>query len=229
MYSVFRLGRNPFMITQSSVVCYMLFNFLHLVDYIYTQDSAPQTSDKCNEDSSCSLGEAREVDSVTTACNNSMSSSGDVIHDSSSTISAPTETTGSPLCSDFHDPVNEAREEESSASSIDSPWYHLRKEATTFVSQTLQRGRKNLWHLTASRISVLLSSAAACSASIHLFLKNYEDLSVFILTGEAFCGIEVVEFRQKLKVVCENYFIAFHRQNVHVSVIKASHSLCSSF
>jgi hypothetical protein len=44
------------------------------------------------------------------------------------------------------------------------------------------------------------------------------------LTGEAFCGIEVVEFRQKLKVVCENYFIAFHRQNVHVSAIKASHS-----
>lgn len=194
----------------------LMCSYHEIMDFqLERKDSAPQTSDKCNEDSSCSLGEAREVDSVATACNNSMSSSGDVIHDSSSTISAPTETTGSPLCSDFHDPVNEAREEESSASSIDSPWYHLRKEATTFVSQTLQRGRKNLWHLTASRVSVLLSSAAACSASIHLFLKNYEDLSVFILTGEAFCGMEVVEFRQKLKVVCENYFIAFHRQNVH--------------
>lgn len=194
----------------------LMCSYHEIMDFqLERKDSAPQTSDKCNEDSSCSLGEAREVDSVATACNNSMSSSGDVIHDSSSTISAPTETTGSPPCSDFHDPVNEAREEESSASSIDSPWYHLRKEATTFVSQTLKRGRKNLWHLTASRVSVLLSSAAACSASIHLFLKNYEDLSVFILTGEAFCGIEVVEFRQKLKVVCENYFIAFHRQNVH--------------
>jgi hypothetical protein len=157
-----------------------------------------------------------------------MSSSGDVIHGSSSrkessTTSSLTEIAGSPY-SDSHDLVNEARKEEISASSIDSPWYHLRKEATTFVSQTLQRGRKNLWHLTASRVSVLLSSAAACSASIHQFLKNYEDLRVFILTGEAFCGIEVVEFRQKLKVVCENYFIAFHRQNVHVSAIKASHS-----
>lgn len=157
-----------------------------------------------------------------------MSSSGDIIHGSSSrmassTISSLTETTGSPY-RDSHDPVNEARKEENSASSIESPWYHLRKEATAFVSQTLQRGRKNLWHLTASRVSVLLSSAAACSASIHQFLKNYEDLSVFILTGEAFCGIEAVEFRQKLKVVCENYFIAFHRQNVHVSNLKAYHS-----
>lgn len=164
---------------------------------------------------------AGEVNSDVRACNDSMSSSGDVIQGSSSTkapstISSLTETTGSPY-SNSHDPVNEVSNGENSVSSIDSPWYHLRKEATTFVSQTLQRGRKNLWHLTASRVSVLLSSAAACSTSIHQFLKNYEDLSVFILTGEAFCGIEVVEFRQKLKVVCENYFIAFHRQNVHVS------------
>ena len=98
-----------------------------------------------------------------------------------------------------------------------SPLYHLRKEATTFVSQTLQRGRKILWQLTTSRVSVLLSSAAISSMSTHQFLKNYEDLNVFILAGEAFCGIEAVEFRQKLKAVCENYFLAFHRQNIHVS------------
>lgn len=183
---------------------------------------------KCNEVVSCSPGQ--EVDSDKRACSNSMSSSGDVIRDSSSreestTGSALTETTGtmgSPY-GDSHNPVNEAAKEDNAASSIESPWYHLRIEATTFVSQTLQRGRKNLWHLTASRVSVLLSSAAACSASIHQFLKNYEDLNVFILAGEAFCGFEAVEFRQKLKVVCENYFIAFHRQNVHVSDLKASH------
>ncbi|XP_015951750.1 uncharacterized protein LOC107476449 isoform X1 [Arachis duranensis] len=124
------------------------------------------------------------------------------------------EATG-PSYIDSHDPINEASKEDIVASSSESPWYHLRKEATAFVSQTLQRGRKNLWHLTASRMSVLLSSPAACSASIHQFLRNYEDLSVFILAGEAFCGVEAVEFRQKLKVVCENYFNAFHRQNVH--------------
>ncbi|RZB80374.1 Syndetin isoform C [Glycine soja] len=183
------------------------------------KDSAAQTSNKCNEEISCSPGETQEVDSDVRACNNSMSSSRDVIHGSSSreesaTKSSLTETSGSPY-SDFHDTIKEAGKEDSATSSIESPWYHLRKEATTFVSQTLQRGRRNLWHLTASRVSVLLSSAAVCTASIHQFLKNYEDLGVFILTGEAFCGIEAVEFRQKLKVLCENYFIAFHRQNVH--------------
>ncbi|XP_022755917.1 syndetin-like isoform X2 [Durio zibethinus] len=39
-------------------------------------------------------------------------------------------------------------------------------------------------------------------------------LNTFILAGEAFCGVEAVEFRQKLKGVCENYFAAFHRQNI---------------
>ena len=116
-----------------------------------------------------------------------------------------------------NDPAYEARKDDGAASTSGSPWYQLRKDATGFVSQTLQRGRKNLWQLTTSRISVLLSSSAVCSASIHQFLKNYEDLNVFILAGEAFCGVEAVEFRQKLKVVCDNYFIAFHRQNIYVS------------
>ncbi|KAG4198428.1 hypothetical protein ERO13_A05G084400v2 [Gossypium hirsutum] len=111
-------------------------------------------------------------------------------------------------------PVSDGRNGDGATSSSGSPWYQLRKEAITFVSQTLQRGRKNLWQLTTSRVSVLLSASAAASTSIHQFLKNYEDLSTFILAGEAFCGVEAFEFRQKLKGVCGNYFAAFHRQNV---------------
>ncbi|XP_022152901.1 syndetin isoform X2 [Momordica charantia] len=116
---------------------------------------------------------------------------------------------------DDDDPDRESRMDSSTASTSGSPWYHLRKDAISFVSQTLQRGRKNLWQLTTSRVSVLLSSAAVCSTSIHQFLKNYEDLNVFILAGEAFCGVEAVEFRQKLKSVCENYYVAFHKQSMH--------------
>lgn len=118
---------------------------------------------------------------------------------------------------DGGDSSSESRTDSSTASTSGSPWYHLRKDAINFVSQTLQRGRKNLWQLTTSRVSVLLSSAAVCSTSIHQFLKNYEDLNVFILAGEAFCGVEAVEFRQKLKIVCENYYVAFHKQSMHVS------------
>ncbi|XVE79350.1 hypothetical protein DITRI_Ditri14bG0051100 [Diplodiscus trichospermus] len=113
-----------------------------------------------------------------------------------------------------HKPVSEGRNGDGATSSSGSPWYQLRKEAIAFVSQTLQRGCKNLWQLTTSRLSVLLSSSAAASTSIHQYLKNYDDLNTFILAGEAFCGVEAVEFRQKLKGVCENYFAAFHRQNI---------------
>ncbi|XP_022732608.1 syndetin-like isoform X2 [Durio zibethinus] len=112
------------------------------------------------------------------------------------------------------EPVSEGRNGDGATSSGGSPWYQLRKEAIAFVSQTLQRGCKNLWQLTTSRVSVLLSSSAATSTSIHQFLKNYEDLNIFILAGETFCGVKAVEFRQKLKVICENYFAAFHRQNI---------------
>ncbi|KAK7404811.1 hypothetical protein VNO78_05778 [Psophocarpus tetragonolobus] len=194
----------------------LMCSYHEIMDFqLEIKDSAAQTSNKCNEEISCSSAEAQEVDSDVRACNNSTSSSRDVIHVSSSREESTTMSSLTETSCDSHDPIKEAGKEDSATSSIESPWYHLRKEATTFVSQTLLRGRRNLWHLTASRVSVLLSSAAACTASIHQFLKNYEDLSVFILTGEAFCGIEAVEFRQKLKVVCENYFIAFHRQNVH--------------
>lgn len=100
----------------------------------------------------------------------------------------------------------------------DSPFYQLRKDTTALVAHTLERGRKNLWQLITSRLSVLLSCSAICSTSNYQFLRNYEDLSTFILAGEAFCGVEASEFRQKLKVVCENYVAAFHRQNVYVCI-----------
>ncbi|KAK4358646.1 hypothetical protein RND71_020875 [Anisodus tanguticus] len=111
--------------------------------------------------------------------------------------------------------VEEARDDGSTASSSGSPWFQLRKDATTFVSHTLLRGRKNLWQLTTSRAAVLLSSPAIHSASIHQFLITYEDLNIFVLAGEAFCGSEAVEFRQKVKSVCESYLAAFHRQNIY--------------
>ncbi|KAK8550819.1 hypothetical protein V6N13_119322 [Hibiscus sabdariffa] len=110
--------------------------------------------------------------------------------------------------------VSEGRNDDGATSSSGSPWFQLRKDAITFVSLTLQRGRKNLWQLTTSRVSVLLAASAASSTSIHQFLKNYEDLNTFILAGEAFCGVNAFEFRQKLKGVCGNYFAVFHRQNV---------------
>nr|XP_043631842.1 syndetin [Erigeron canadensis] len=110
---------------------------------------------------------------------------------------------------------SESRDDGSGASSSGSPWFQLRSDATIVVSQTLQRGRKNLWQLTMSRLSVLLSSSAVSSTSIHQFLKIYEDLNIFILAGEAFCGSEAVEFRQKVRVICENYYLAIHRQNIH--------------
>lgn len=94
-------------------------------------------------------------------------------------------------------------------------FYQLRKDATSFVSQTLDRGRKNLWQLTTSRVSVLLSCSAVCSTSTFQFLRNYEDLNLFILAGEAFSGVKASDFRLKLKNVSENYVATFHRQNVY--------------
>ncbi|KAH7838359.1 hypothetical protein Vadar_025411 [Vaccinium darrowii] len=131
------------------------------------------------------------------------------------TSSADAAETDGSMCIKYPDSNDESRNGGSDASSSGSPWFQLRKDATVFVSQTLHRGRKNLWQLTTSRVSVLLSSSAVCSTSIHQFLRNYEDLNVFILAGEAFCGSEAVEFRQKVKAVCENYFTSFHRQNIY--------------
>ncbi|KAF3555859.1 hypothetical protein F2Q69_00016804 [Brassica cretica] len=123
--------------------------------------------------------------------------------------------TSSPVKEASNSAVDDSSDFGETVSSGESPWYYLRKESAALVSETLQRGRRNLWQLTTSRVSVLLSSPAASSTSMHQFLKNYEDLSAFILAGEAFCGFEVVDFREKLKGVCENYFTAFHRQSMH--------------
>ncbi|RXH83550.1 hypothetical protein DVH24_005803 [Malus domestica] len=119
--------------------------------------------------------------------------------DESTTTCSLVEPAGNTTSTNYQNLVDEASKDDSTTSTSGSPWYQLRKDATAFVSQTLQRGRKNLWQLTATRVSVLLSSASVSSASIHQFLKNYEDLGVFILAGEAFCGIEAADFRQKLK------------------------------
>lgn len=118
----------------------------------------------------------------------------------------------------FPDPSgSEPRDGGSGASSSGSSWFQLRSDATTFVSQTLQSGRRNLWQLTTSHLSVLLSSDAVVSTSIHQFLRIYEDLNIFILAGEAFCGAEAIEFRLRLKAICENYYASFHRQSIYVS------------
>lgn len=109
-----------------------------------------------------------------------------------------------------------ATDVDTATTSGDSPFNLLRKDATAFVAQTLQRGRKNLWQLTTSRVSVLLSCSAVSSTSTYQFLRNYEDLNVFVLAGEAFCGVEASEFRHRLKIVCENYVAAFHKQNIYV-------------
>lgn len=110
---------------------------------------------------------------------------------------------------------SEVSNPDTSTSETGSPFYQLRTDATKLVAQTFQRGRRNLWQLATSRLSVLLSSSAVCSTSTYQFLKNYEDLAIFILAGEAFCGFEASEFRQKLKTVCLNYMVSFHRQNVY--------------
>ncbi|VAH17847.1 unnamed protein product [Triticum turgidum subsp. durum] len=104
---------------------------------------------------------------------------------------------------------------DASTSGTDAPFYQLRTDATKLVKYTFERGRRNLWQLATSRLSVLLACSAVSSTSIYQFLKNYEDLTLFILAGEAFCGFEASEFRQKLKTVCLNYIVTFHRQNIY--------------
>lgn len=196
------------------------------------QDSVDQTSSmkQKEKDIPWSSGEVQQIDSDTRKSCNGQGVNGSLAEsvnrmsgssmEESTTTSFLVESNRTTALTrlDSQNIDDETRKDDSIASSSGSPWYQLRKDATAFVSQTLQRGRKNLWQLTTSRVSVLLSSTAVCSTSIHQFLKNYEDLNVFILAGEAFCGVEAVEFRQKLKGVCENYFAAFHRQNIYVSL-----------
>ncbi|KAL4191048.1 hypothetical protein AMTRI_Chr07g78870 [Amborella trichopoda] len=118
------------------------------------------------------------------------------------------------MTADVQRSAHEAGDDSPIASSSTSPCDQLKKDAVLFISQALQRGRKNLWQLTTSRVSVLLSCDAVYSTNTHQFLRNYEDLNTFILAGEAFCGTEAIDFRQRLKTVCRSYFGAFHRQSI---------------
>ncbi|XP_059429795.1 uncharacterized protein LOC132163502 isoform X2 [Corylus avellana] len=219
------------LLTTLAVLFRLMCSYYEIMGFqLDDKDSASQDSNtKLREkDIPWSSGEVQEIDSDTRYSCNSLGENGSLCEsasadrmpgssrEESTTTSCSVETTGTTALASLESRnTAESRKDDGTTSSSGSPWYQLRKDATAFVSQTLQRGRKNLWQLTTSRISVLLSSAAVCSTSIHQFLKNYEDLNVFILAGEAFCGVEAVEFRQKLKVVCENYFVAFHRQNIY--------------
>lgn len=196
-----------------------------------TKDSECQTSNsKPSENNICgSSGVVPENDFVSRNSNLSDAENGfasasiDTMRVSSSatesvtSISSATDATriSESQSPSAHSSISEVRGDSGETSGSGSPWDLLREDAIAFVSQTLQRGRKNLWQLTSSRVSVLLSSTAIFSTSVHQFLKNFEDLNVFILAGESFCGVEAVEFRQRLKTVCENYFSTFHRQNVY--------------
>ncbi|KAI3941275.1 hypothetical protein MKW92_021528 [Papaver armeniacum] len=194
-------------------------------------DSECRTSDT-TQNSSAITGSPKgvpHIDSISKVLSNSGSENGYLLQsaermpisisatESATSKSSLSRSTGgnASTSSNSQNPDSETRDGGSATSSSGSSWDHLRKDAIVFVSQTLHRGRKNLWQLTTSRISVLLSSSAVCSSSVHQFLRNYEDLNVFILAGEAFCGVEAVEFRQRLKTVCENHFAAFHRQNIY--------------
>ncbi|KAL2541061.1 Vacuolar protein sorting-associated protein [Abeliophyllum distichum] len=196
---------------------YAIMNFQPEVSACHSPDRRQKqgtksgvSGDAIREDSCNSLAEDSSISAGTERV--SLLSS---VEEPPTTSASCTKITGSngSVLSDYQ--TDEARDDGTAASSSGSPWFELRKDAATFVSQTLQRGRKNLWQLTTSRIAVLLSSSAVSSSSIHQFLRNYEDLSIFILAGEAFCGIEAVEFRQKLKSICGSYFIAFHRQSIN--------------
>lgn len=211
---------------KTLAVLFKLICSYHEIMNFQLENKTPNTKQK-ESDISMSSGEIHQINSDPgNSCNTvgvNGSTSGSVDKKSGSSSMPESATTSSlvdPVQSNLanvesYDQVEAIRDDGSAASSSGSPWYYLRKDATTFVSQTLRRGCKNLWQLTTSRVTVLIFSAAVCSTSIHQFLRNYEDLNVFILAGEAFCGIEAIEFREKLKTVCENYFVAFHRQNIY--------------
>lgn len=218
------------LLTTLAVLFGLMCSYYEIMGFqLDNKDSADQTSSvkQKEKDILWSSGEVQQTDSDTKNSSNCQGVNGSLSEsvdrkpgssvEESTTNGCLVETNRTTQLSslDSQDIVDETRRDDSTASSSGSPQYQLRKDATEFVSQMLQRGRKNLWQLTTSRVSVLLSSTAVCSTSIHQFLKNYEDLNVFILAGEAFCGVEAVEFRQKLKGVCENYFAAFHRQNIY--------------
>ncbi|PIA43530.1 hypothetical protein AQUCO_01900133v1 [Aquilegia coerulea] len=186
----------------------------NLKQTINDRDGSPEEVSRCNSKSKALKSSQADNSSTSEGMDRVRDSSAE--SESVASIVSINDIPGSSESSSpyTHTTVSEVRED-SHATSGSGSWDLLRTDAIAFVSQTLIRGRKNLWQLTTSRISALLSSSAVCSTSVHQFLKNYEDLNVFILAGETFCGVEAVDFRQTLKTVCENYFASFHRQNIY--------------
>ena len=88
---------------------------------------------------------------------------------------------------------------------------------TATVARALERGRKTVWELAARRVAALLSNDAVCTTSPHQFLQNLDWVNSFILAGEAFSGAEAVSLRTKLGKQSEQYFGAYHCQNLEVS------------
>lgn len=98
--------------------------------------------------------------------------------------------------------------------------YNLAKReelVTATVARALERGRKTVWELAARRVAALLSSDAVCTTSPHQFLQSLDWVNNFILAGEAFSGAEAVSLRTKLGKQSEQYFGAYHCQNLEVS------------
>lgn len=90
---------------------------------------------------------------------------------------------------------------------------------TATVARALERGRKTVWELAARRVAALLSNDAMCQTSPHQFLQSLDWVNKFILAGEAFCGAEAVSLRTKLTKQSEQYFGAYHCQNLEVSTV----------
>nr|PNR27467.1 hypothetical protein PHYPA_029619 [Physcomitrium patens] len=84
------------------------------------------------------------------------------------------------------------------------------------VARALERGRKTVWELAARRVAAFLSNDAVFLTSPEQFLQSLDWVNKFILAGEAFCGTEAVSLRTKLTKQGEQYFGAYHCQNLEV-------------
>jgi hypothetical protein len=87
---------------------------------------------------------------------------------------------------------------------------------TATVARALERGRKTVWELAARRVAALLSNDAMCQTNPHQFLQSLDWVNKFILAGESFCGAEAALLRTKLTKQSEQYFGAYHCQNLEV-------------
>ena len=103
------------------------------------------------------------------------------------------------------------------ASDDDHDLVEREQVVTAAVARALERGRKTVWELAARRVAALLSNDAVCQSTPHQFLQSLDWVNKFILAGEAFCGAEAVSLRTKLTKQSEQYFGAYHCQNLEVS------------